>query len=93
MSIYQGSRYEYSVVDFVAIEAEGNENPIVFYDVQDPGTFSYENYTCVAGDRLDIISYNAYGRADLWWYILDKNPQIFDGWYLKAGTILRIPRG
>lgn len=91
MSIYQGSRYEYSVVDFVSITVDGDENPIVFYEIPEPGTFAYQNYTVVFGDRIDLISYKFYGRSDLWWVILDKNPQILDGWSLKAGTILRIP--
>lgn len=92
MSIYQGSRYEYSTVDFVSVVPDGDENPIVFYEFADLNTFSYNEYEVKQGDRLDHISYNFYRKTDLWWYILDFNPEITDPSNIPAGTIVRIPR-
>ena len=41
MTIYLGSRYEPSFVDFVSTVPNGDENPIVFYDFPDIGTLTY----------------------------------------------------
>jgi phage tail protein X len=92
MSIYQGSRYEYSVVDFVSVTTEGDENPIVFYEFPDVGTLYYNEYEVKENDRIDLISYKYYRKTDLWWYILDYNPEITDPTNIPAGTVLRIPR-
>jgi hypothetical protein len=92
MSIYQGSRYEYSIVDFVAVTPDGDENPIVFYEFPEIGTFYYNEYEVKENDRIDLISYTYYRKTDLWWYILDHNPEIKDPTNIPAGTVLRIPR-
>jgi hypothetical protein len=92
MTIYQGSRYEYSVVDFFAISPEGNENPVVFYNSAINTTYNYVEHTYTAGERLDLLSYEYYLRPDLAWYILDHNPEISDPQNIPSGTILRIPR-
>lgn len=91
MSIFQGSRYEYSTVDFFSTTAEGNENAVVFYDSYFTPTFSYTEHTYTVGERLDAISYQYYSRPDLWWLILDYNPEISDPQNIPAGTIIRIP--
>ena len=91
MTIYQGSRYEYSTIDFFAVKPNGNENPVVFYSVPTIGTLAYRQYTWVNGDRMDLISYKFYGRADLFWYILDANPNIQDPNDIEPGTVLKIP--
>jgi hypothetical protein len=91
MTIYQGSRYEYSTVDFFSVVDGGDENAVVFYEFQDIGTISYRDYTWILGDRLDLISAKFYQRPDLWWYIIDANPEINDPWVIEPGTVIRIP--
>lgn len=91
MSIYQGSRYEYSIVDFVSFYPEGDETPIVFYEFPEIGTIRYSEYIWKDRDRLDLVSYNFYRRTDFWWFILDNNPEIVDPSNIPAGTVLRIP--
>ena len=92
MTIYQGSRYEYSTVDFFATQPDGDENAVVFYETSFMGTFAYTEHTYNYGDRLDLLAYEYYRRPDLWWFILDHNPEISDPHRIPAGTILRIPR-
>jgi hypothetical protein len=92
MGIFQGSRYEYSVVDFVSVTDDANANPIVFYMFDALGTFSYQEHTYIQGERLDNISYQYYSRPDLWWTILDHNPEITDPNNITPGSIIRIPR-
>jgi len=91
MTIYQGSRYEYSTVDFFSVTEGGNENPVVFYEFQPIGKISYREYTWVFGDRIDLVSHQFYHRPDLWWYIMEANPEVKDPSNIPAGTVLRIP--
>lgn len=92
MGIFQGSRYEYSVVDFVTVKDDSDANPVVFYSFGDLGSFNYTEHTYILGERLDTISQSYYSRPDLWWAILDYNPEITDPQNIKPGTVLRIPR-
>ena len=92
MTIYQGSRYEYSTVDFFSTTPDGDENAVVFYESYFTDSFAYTEHVYVLGDRLDTLSFQYYGRTDMWWYIMDHNPEISDPHNIPAGTKLRIPR-
>ena len=92
MTIYQGSRYEYATVDFVATDVDVDNNAVVFYNSYFNPAIQFFEYTVVEGDRLDSISQTFYGRSDRWWLILDNNPTIIDPFNVEAGTVLRIPR-
>jgi hypothetical protein len=91
MSIYKGSRYEYSTIDFFKTSIEGDMNPVVFYEFSDLGLVQYWEHIYVEGERLDEISYKYYGRSGFWWYIPEYNPEIIDFLNIKPGTRLRIP--
>lgn len=91
MSIYQGSRYEFSVVDFVAIEEDADANAVVFYEFEDIGTITYREHTYRQGERLDNIAFDYYQDPALWWFILDVNPEIVDPTNIKPGAVIRIP--
>lgn len=90
MTIYRGSRYENSVVDFVSTRSDGDALPIVFYEFSQQGLVPYLEYTVVEGERLDQIADKFYKRASLWWLIPEFNPQIKDTLDVPAGTVLRI---
>lgn len=92
MTIYLGSRYEPSFVDFVSTVPNGDENPIVFYSFPDIGTLSYHEHVYKEGERLDQLGNKYYNRSSMWWIILDHNPEIKDILNIPAGTVLRIPR-
>ncbi|MHB9037088.1 MAG: LysM peptidoglycan-binding domain-containing protein [Armatimonadota bacterium] len=47
-------------------------------------------HTVVEGDRIDLIAYRYFGRAELWWIICDYN-DIFFPLEIAAGTVLRLP--
>lgn len=91
MSIYQGSRYEYSVVDFIAVSEDGDANAVVFYETEDIGVITYKEHTYKQGERLDNISFDYYQDPSLWWVILDVNPEIVDPTNIEPGTVIRIP--
>ena len=49
-------------------------------------------YNWVDGDRIVLVSNKFLGRPDLWWQIMDINPQILNPFTIAPGTQLRIPR-
>lgn len=48
-------------------------------------------YTWSERDRVDVLAYKFLGSADLWWQIMDINPEIIDPFDIPIGTALRIP--
>ena len=51
----------------------------------------YSIYEWVETDRLDLIAWKFLGSPNLWWRILDINPEILDATSIAPGTQLRIP--
>jgi nucleoid-associated protein YgaU len=92
MTIYLGSRYENSTVDFVDFSGQGYGAPIVYYRFNGIGRLTYNTYTWKEGDRLDKLSSDSYHYADDWWRIAEANPEIVDLQNIAPGTVLRIPR-
>lgn len=90
MTIYLGSRYEESVVDFVAFTESTDASPIVFYTFSDIGLIQYSEYKWKAGDRLDNLAMQFYKDPEKWWLITEYNPEIVDPNNIAAGTIIRI---
>jgi phage tail protein X len=54
---------------------------------------TYTYYRVVAGDRIDTLAFDFFGRSDLWWMIADSNPEYIDWFDLQPGAVLRVPNG
>ena len=91
MTIYKGSRYEYSTIDYVSTKNGDPEKAIVFYTFSDIGTITYHLHTYTTGERLDQIADKYYNNPEYWWVIPEFNPEITDFTNIKYGTLLRIP--
>ena len=91
MAIFKGSRYEYSVIDYVASSLDLIEEPVVLYSASDLGLTSYWEHTYVEGERLDQLSFKYYKNPQYWWVIVEYNPAIEDFINIKPGTVFRIP--
>jgi nucleoid-associated protein YgaU len=91
MSIYKGSRYEYSTIDFFKVSNQGDNNPVVFYEFSQLGLISYWEHVYVKNERLDQISHQYYKKPEFWWVIPEYNPEITDFLNIEPGTKLRIP--
>ena len=89
--LYVSSRYYFSPIDFLQVETGGEVKPIVFYEFDQLKNKSYTIHTVVYGDRLDQLSYKYFNRPDMWWAIIEYNPEIRDFFNLTPGTYLRIP--
>mgnify|MGYP003342386438 FL=1 len=91
MTIYKGSRYEYSTIDYVSKTINGDANPIVFYSFTNLGTITYYEHSYVVGERLDQIAQKYYKNPEFWWIIPEFNPQITDFTNIPVGTVIKIP--
>jgi hypothetical protein len=91
MTIYTGSRYEYSDVDFFSVKPGANQNPVVFYSFDVLGSINFVYHEYIEGERLDQLAWKYYQRPSFWWLIPEYNPEIEDFTNIKPGTLLRIP--
>lgn len=89
--IYQTSRYYHQLIDYLAFYPEGDNYPIVFYEMDAPGLATWSEHVFSEGERLDQLSYQYYHRPDLWWVIPEYNPQVPDFNNITPGTVLKIP--
>jgi len=53
----------------------------------------YIMYTWKDGDNLSTIAEHYGSGAKYWWEIMEINPEILDPFYIKPGTVLRVPYG
>lgn len=91
MAIYKGSRYEYSLIDYLYTPKFDMSTPIVFYTIASLGKLSYTEHQYVPGERLDQLATTYYNNPKLWWLIVEANPEVVDFIHLTQGTVLRIP--
>jgi hypothetical protein len=91
MSIFKGSRYEYSTIDYVSTKNKAAAYPIVFYEFSPLSTITFSYHAYVEGERLDQIAETYYKNSLFWWVIPEYNPEILDFTNLAPGTLLRIP--
>ncbi len=87
MSVHIGSRYIKSSI------FARNGQAFIFNIRQkqkfNPDLATY--YTVLQGDTLDGIAYKYYGNANLYWAILDANPQYLSEMDIKVGDVIMIP--
>ena len=87
MAIYQGSRY-------VTTTLKTYDRGVPLISIRQPVVFDpnkCEHYIVQRGDRIDSIAFIKYGRADLYWAILNANPQYFSELDINVGDVLLIP--
>ena len=91
MAIYSGSRYEEALVDYFSKEEYGTAYPIVFYTFDSLKNISFFTHIYSKGDTLHGLSQRYFKRPDLWWTIVEYNPEITDFTSIAVGTVIRIP--
>jgi len=91
MSIYKGSRYEYSTIDYFSTKDNEPSKPYVMYQFSNLGLTKYWEHVYKTGERLDDIAFKYYNRPEYWWIIPEYNPVIDDINNIPAGTVLKIP--
>lgn len=87
MSVFRDSRYTKTRA---YIRQGGN----LILGIRERNHFNPDNityYTVVQGDTIDGIAYAHYGNAQLWWAIMDANPQYQSEVDIKPGDVIAIP--
>lgn len=88
--IYLDSRYATGPLFTAGDSRSGGYNKTVFrewpsYNVQ------YFMYTVTENDRIEDLAVRYLGNPELWWEIMDINPEVLNPLEIPAGTQLRIP--
>lgn len=86
MAIYRGSRYINT-----PLYPRGNA---LAFGIRKRYKFDLTKatyYTVVKGDNLDIIAHKYYNNTQLWWAILDANPQYQSELDINVGDVICIP--
>lgn len=87
--IYLDSRYADGNV--VPVETNKGNSIAVFREFPTART-EFFLYEWKDRDRIDVLAYNLLGSSDLWWKIMDFNPELSDPFVIPIGTVIRIPR-
>jgi hypothetical protein len=88
--IYLDSRYVDGPL-FKAWDARKNEYHLTVFRQWPSLQTAFFIYEWVDGDRLDNLSNKFLNTPELWWKILDVNPEINDPTSIAPGTKIRIP--
>ena len=88
MAIYKNSRYANTPTYYpfgdgkkvfdIRLRPPTNKRDVVYH-------------TWTDADTLDFLAYQKYGTSELWWVIMDANPQYQCEMDIKAGDIIIIP--
>jgi LysM domain len=90
--IYSDSRYIDGVLPVVYREYSQSHEQAV-YRTWPSYTVDYLIYTVNEIDRIEGIATRFLGDPELWWRIMDINPEILNPFEIFPGTQLRIPNG
>ena len=85
--IFSLSRFLHTNVDFY-------NYPTIIMRIRKPSVYDSNrlvSYRFNKGDNIRRLAYKFYGHPELWWAILDANPQYQTEFEIKVGDILKIP--
>ena len=88
--IYLDSRYADGILFETYNAKSGYHSPTVYRTW--PGyVVDVYFYEVTEIDRIENIAVKTLGNPELWWQIMDVNPEILNPFEIPAGTTLRIP--
>jgi nucleoid-associated protein YgaU len=90
--IFLNSRYAKSEVMSVTSTTDVVRRTVLRTPPTALGALEFREYLWVDGDRIENISFKMLGDVNLWWYIMDFNPQIMDPLSIEPGTLIRVPK-
>jgi nucleoid-associated protein YgaU len=91
MTIYLDSRYADGPL-FMAQEPKSGNYMLSIFRTFPSYKMAYYWYEVTENDRIENIATKTIGNPNLWWQIMDINPDVLDPFTLKPGLKLRIPR-
>jgi hypothetical protein len=91
MTIYLDSRYADGAL-FMAQEPKSGDYMLSIFRTFPTYNIAYYWYEITENDRIENIANNTLGNPNLWWQIMDINPEVLNPFDLSPGLQLRIPR-
>lgn len=88
--IFADSRYASGVV-VKSYDARKPAYSVTLFRQFPTSTAEFYYYTWTQRDRIDLLAYELFGDPNLWWTIMDYNPEISNPFDIPIGTVLRIP--
>lgn len=88
--IYLDSRYADGVL-FVAQEPKSEDYMLSVFRTFPSYDVAFYYYEVNENDRIENIAANTLGNPNLWWKIMDINPEVLNPFDLTPGVQLRIP--
>jgi hypothetical protein len=88
--IYSDSRYANGRI-FKANDSRTGNYPITVLRTFLPSNNSFFYYTWSDSDRIDSVANDYFGAPEMWWKIMDINPEISNAFNIPVGTLVRIP--
>lgn len=87
--IFKNSRYA-KVDIYTVTDAQGNQHQALKIRMV-PATPSFFQHTVTNNDRLDLLAFQFYGKADRFWRICDANNAMQPEELLEPGRLVNIP--
>ena len=87
--LYRGSRYA-GVGTWTSVDADGRVQEALRTRRIPPTPATFRR-TLADGDRLDLLAFEFYGRADRFWRICDANQAMHPDELLEPGRDVKIP--
>ena len=88
--MYSDSRYADGLF-LQAVDARTGKSQITVFREFPSANISAHYYSWVEGDRIEVVASKLFGNSDMWWSIMDVNPDIIDPQNIAPGTSVRIP--
>lgn len=88
--IFSDSRYASALI-YKAYSSKIQANSVVVSRVFPVSSSEFYYFVWKDGDRVENVAANLLGDSNLWWKILDYNPEIANPLSIAVGTTLRIP--
>jgi nucleoid-associated protein YgaU len=90
MTIYLDSRYSDGPL-FKAKNPNTLNTVVTVFRTFPEYLVSFSLYEVTEIDRIENIAVKFLGNPELWWQIMDINPEILNPFEIPPGTLLRIP--
>lgn len=90
--IYTSSRYANGTL-FKAWDARKNQWVTTVFRNYPKDVAVFYTYVWQERDRPENVAARTIGDSEMWWKIMDYNPEIIDPLNIPIGTTIRIPRG
>ena len=88
--IYTDSRYATGILA-KSIDSRNNSYQVSVFRQFPDSTSNFYYYTWTQKDRIDLVAAELFGDSNLWWSIMDYNPEILNPFDIPLGASLRIP--